>query len=181
MKIHFTGRHFDITKAIKDFTEDKLSKIERFTEGIIEAHVILSVEKYRHMAEITLHGRHMSFSGKEETQDMYSSIGLVLDKIEKQAKKHKGKLVGRKRTKLATAKAATIANPGTESSDKELSAPRVVITDSNAVKPMTVEEAVFQLEQSKMEFFVFKNSQTQSVNVLYRRKNGDLGLIDPEI
>ncbi len=181
MKIHFTGRHFDITKAIKDFAEGKLNKIERFIEGIIEAHVILSIEKYRHIAEISLHGKHISFSGKEETQDMYSSIGLVLDKIEKQAKKHKEKLVGRKRTKKATAKAASMPNPGTRTVEKEASTPSVVKTNSYAIKPMTLEEAVFQMEHSKSEFLVFKNSHSQKVNVLYRRKNGDFGLIDPEI
>jgi putative sigma-54 modulation protein len=181
MKIHFTGRHFDITKAIKDFTEEKLNKIERFNEGILEAHVILSIEKYRHIAEVTLHGKHISFSGKEETQDMYSSIGLVLDKIEKQAKKHKGKLVGRKRAKQATAKVAAMPNRGEETGAKEPSPPSVVKTNSYAVKPMTLEEAVFQMEHSKSEFLVFKNSQSEKVNVLYRRKNGDFGLIDPEL
>lgn len=181
MKIHFTGRHFDITKAIKDFTEGKLKKIERFIDGIIEAHVILSIEKYRHIAEVSLYGKHASFSGKEETQDMYSSIGLVLDKIEKQAKKHKEKLVDRKRTKRIISKTSAAASPAPATSEKEQSIPSIVKTDSYAVKPMTVEEAALQMEHSKTEFIVFKNSNSQKMNVIYRRNNGDFGLIDPEI
>ncbi len=181
MKIHFTGRHFDITKAIKDFTEGKLKKIQRFIDGIIEAHVILSIEKYRNIAEISLHGRHVSFSGKEETQDMYSSIGLVLDKIEKQAKRHKEKLVDRKRAKRSSSIEPVSANPSPKKLKKEKSIPRIVKTDSSAVKPMSVEEAVFQMGNSKTDFLVFKNSHSQKINVIYRKKNGDFGLIEPEI
>lgn len=186
MKVYFTGRHFEVTKAIREFTMEKLSKVERFVENVMEAHVTLAIEKYRQIAEVTLKGKNATFSGKEVTQDMYTSIGAVLDKIEKQAKKHKEKLTGRKRAgraqnlTAASLRAAAPVNPGVEGEEIEKALPRVVKTETREVKPMTLEEAILQIDNSRGDFLVFRNFRSRKINVIYRRKNGDFGLIEPE-
>ena len=147
MTIEFTGRKIEITPALKTFAEEKLQKLSRVLDGIIEAHVILTVEKHRHTAEIIVHSRHSTLSGSETTDDLYASIGQVLAKLEKQAKKLKDKYSwGKKRVKGVV----TIRNArDTEELAPAEAAPRVIRSRRYAVKPMTVEEAVMQVQGSK--------------------------------
>ncbi|MEW5807465.1 MAG: ribosome-associated translation inhibitor RaiA [Acidobacteriota bacterium] len=186
MKVYFTGRHFEVSKAIKDFTTEKLKRMERFVENIMEVHIILAIEKYRHIAEITLKGKNATFSGKKITQDMYASISAVLDKIEKQARRYKEKLMGRKRSSrmpglaASSLRATGTQNPRIESIEMEKSLPRIVKTETQEAKPMTIEEAILQMDNSKGDFLVFRNFRSRKINVIYRRKNGDFGLIEPE-
>jgi putative sigma-54 modulation protein len=177
MEVEYTGRAVEITPAIKEFTENHLRKIRKILGEAIEVHVILTVEKYRHIAEINLKSRSFKFNGLEETHDMYTSINAVLEKIERQALKHKGKKIARKRK---PAIAAVTVPPGEprEQVAVNSAAPRVIRTRSFAPKPMTVEEAVEEVAHSKSEFLVFRNSESESVSVVYRRKDGNFGLIE---
>jgi ribosome hibernation promoting factor len=177
MQVEYTGRQIEITPAIRKFTEDHLKKIRKILGEAIEVHAILTVEKYRHTAEINLKSRTFKINGLEETHDMYTSIDSVLEKIERQALKHKGKKIAKKR-KPANALSAEIPAAG-EPSSGPTEAPRVIKTKSFAAKPMTVEEAVQEVSSSKNEFIVFRNAESERVNVVYRRRDGNFGLIEP--
>jgi ribosome hibernation promoting factor len=178
MKVEYTGRQIEITPAIRKFTEDHLKKIRKILGEMIEVHVILTVEKYRHTAEINLKSRTFKINGIEQTHDMYGSINAVLEKIERQALKHKGKKITRKR-KPGVALAASALSFSGEDSQGIASSPRVIKATSFAAKPMTVEEAVQEVSGSKNDFIVFRNAESEQVNVVYRRKDGNFGLIEP--
>lgn len=197
MKLELTGRHVAVTPALKTFARTKLAKLEKLVGRSAEAHVILTVEKHRHIAEIVAHGRSLTLSAKVVTQDMYTSIGECVDKLESQARKHKEKFEARRRRRGTTstpeapqpaARRATAArsragatttrrNPGDDDVPDEL--PRIVRSDIFPPKPMTVEEAALQVRDSDVGFFVFRNSRSQEINVLYRLEDGTLGLVEP--
>lgn len=177
MRVEYTGRQIEITPAIREFTEDHLRKIRKILGEMIEVHAILTVEKYRHTAEINLKSRTFKINGVEETHDMYTSIDAVLEKIERQALKHKGKKIAKKRKPANALSAATA--PAVEPASGSSEAPRVIKTKSFAAKPMTVEEAVQEVSSSKNEFIVFRNAESERVNVVYRRRDGNFGLIEP--
>jgi putative sigma-54 modulation protein len=178
MQVEYTGRQVDITPAIKEFTENHLRKIRKILGEAIDVHVVLTVEKYRHIAEINLKSRSFIFNGLEETHDMYTSINAVLEKIERQALKHKGRKIAKKRK---TAGSPVVGVPGEirEFAVANPTSPRVIRMRSFAAKPMTVEEAVEEVTQSKNDFLVFRNSESERVSVVYRRKDGNFGLIEP--
>jgi putative sigma-54 modulation protein len=178
MKVEYTGRQIDVTPAIQKFTEDHLKKIRKILGEMIEVHVILTVEKYRHIAEINLKSRSFKFNGIEETHDMYTSINAVLEKIERQAIKHKGKKIAKKRKPSAAPLIAGARSRG-EPLPSNSDGPRVIRSRSFAAKPMTVEEAVLEVTTSQSEFLVFRNSESERVSVVYRRKDGNFGLIEP--
>ena len=124
MKIDFTGRHIEVTSALREFTEDKLGKLERLLDGPLDVHVVLAIEKHRHVAEIQVKARNGVFSGAQETGDLYASIGEVADKLERQALKHKEKLQQHKHRKgprdpeIAAVIEAN-ATPETEAAEEE--------------------------------------------------------------
>ena len=177
MQVEYTGRQVEITQAIKEFTENHLRKIRKILGEAIDVHVILTVEKYRHSAEINLKSRSFKFNGLEETHDMYSSINAVLEKIERQALNHKGKKIAKKRKPAATS-AVSAAGEVPEPAAGNPGTPRVIRSQSVAPKPMTVDEAVEEVSRSKTEFLVFRDSESERVSILYRRKDGNFGLIE---
>jgi putative sigma-54 modulation protein len=150
--------------------------MKRYVEDPIEAHVVLSVEKFRHLAEVTINANGLVINGAEETGDLYSAIDMVVDKLESQIKRHRRRLRQRKGDGGARGqmKTSALSEAGFE---EEI--PQVIKTEQVYAKPMDVEEAVMQLELAKSEFLVFTNSKTKSINVLYRRKDGHYGLIEP--
>jgi len=174
MKVEYTGRQIEVTPAIQEFTEEHLKKIRKILGEMIEVHVILTVEKYRHSAEINLKSRTFKINGIEETHDMYTSINAVLEKIERQALKHKGKKIDKKRKSTATVQAARA-----EAVSGNSEARQVIRSSSFAAKPMTVEEAVQEVDTSNSEFIVFRNAESERVSVVYRRRDGNFGLIEP--
>jgi len=177
MQISVTFRHIEPSPALRDYAEEKISRIKKYVEEPIEAHVVLTVEKFRHIAEATIKANGMGFKGTEETDDMYSAIDTLADTIESQVRKNKEKFRGRKSTNATRDFAATITTAGAASTavDRET---RVIRTEQVYAKPMDVDEAVMQLDLSNGEFMVFTNRHTNSVNVLYRRKDGNYGLIE---
>jgi ribosome hibernation promoting factor len=175
MKVEYTGRQIEVTPAIQEFTEEHLRKIRKILGGMIEVHVILTVEKYRHIAEINLKSRTFKINGIEVTHDMYASITAVLEKIERQALKHKGKKIDKKRKSVTTTGQAAAGGEAVGNSD----GPQVIRSSSFAAKPMTVEEAVHEVNTSNSEFIVFRNAESERVSVVYRRRDGNFGLIEP--
>jgi putative sigma-54 modulation protein len=191
MKIDITGRHIELTPALRDFTEEKLSKLERLLLGPIEAHVVLSITKHRHVAEIQVKSHSAVLSGTEETDDLYVSIGEVVDKLERQALKHKEKIRDHKprrgpRDPVVAAEIEAQAAEAQVASDTETEPPsanpqpRVVQSRRYRARPMSEEDAVMELEASEDELLVFREAQSERIRVLYRQKDGNYGLIDPE-
>lgn len=178
MQITITTRNIENTEALKRYAEEKIARLQKFVDQITSVHIILSVEKHRQIAEVTLHVRELTIRGEESSADLYSAIDLVADKIERQILRYKEKIVdhsgrglGRLRSKEETASAES------ESSLEE--GPRIVKTKNFAMKPLSPDEAAIQMDLVGHNFFVFRNARTQEVNVLYRRRDGDYGLIEP--
>jgi putative sigma-54 modulation protein len=175
MQTSVTFKNIDSSDHLKSYVMDKLDRFDRLLDNPAEANVVLKVEKFRHIAEISVAGDRMNINGKEETEDMYSAIDMVLDKLEKQIKKGKEKVRERRSKSRAKAKMAGLAIPA----DKD-STPQVKVTQID-YKPMDVDEAILQMGLSTDNFLVFTNARTDQINVLYRRSDGDLGLIQPQI
>ncbi len=176
MQVAVRGKNIEITKALREYVEKKLGKIEKFVDHPIKAQANLYVERGRHIIEVTAELNGWILRGEEATNDMYASIDLVADKLEKQVQRYRARL--RRRTGAGPAQAA-VASAGEEDLDAELDG-KVVKTKRFPVKPVTVDEAILQMDLLSHDFFVFVNSDTGKVNVLYRRHDGDYGLLEPE-
>ncbi len=175
MQTSVTFKNLDSSEHLKNYVSDKLDRFDRLMDNPAGANVVLRVEKFRHIAEININGDRMTINGKEETEDMYSDIDMVLDKLEKQIKKGKEKT--RERRSKAKAKAQT--NSGEAAAELEDEQPQQVKIKNIDYKPMDVDEAVLQMGLTSDNFLVFTNARTDQINVLYRRHDGDLGLIQP--
>lgn len=182
LSIHVTGRHVTVTEALKDYAQKKFENIGIDFPRILNAHVILDVEKHRQTAEVVLHcGNHIVIEAKAESEDLYASIDEVVAKAMRQLRKVKTKIqrhVPRNRQPYEVD--LHVLNP-LEDEHEEHTEPEVVMTEKFAVKPMFVDEAVLQLQISSRHFLVFLNAKTEKVNVLYRRKTGNFGLIEPTL
>jgi putative sigma-54 modulation protein len=183
MKIEITGRQIEVTPALREFATEKLRKLEKLLDGPLDVHVVLAVEKHRHVAEIQVKSRTAVFSGTEETGDLYASIGEVAEKLERQALKHKEKVTGRKRREGTRAAEAAVALEGRvegpASGAEDLPA-RIIRSERYRLKPLTPEDAVLELEATGEDMIVYRDSATYRVNVVYRRKDGNFDLVDPE-
>lgn len=175
MQVAYTGRNIEVTSALRDFTEGHLRKIRKILGEAIHVHVTLTVQKHRQIAEVHLHSRSLDINGLEETNDMYASINAVLDKAERQALKHKGKKITRKRHP-ASRPAST---PSISPNRPPPGVPRVIKSTSFAAQPMTIEEAVQEVSGSNGNFLVFRNADSAKISVVYKRKDGNFGLIEP--
>ncbi|MHC1727857.1 MAG: ribosome-associated translation inhibitor RaiA [Syntrophobacteraceae bacterium] len=177
MQIIVSFRHIEPSDTLKQYAEDKLSRLKKFLEEPIEAHVVLKVEKFRHTAEVSVEAPGLHLNSAEQTEDMYSSIDLLVDNLEAQAKKGKEKV--RRRRPGAGSKES--AGPGEFRREAPMGVdeePRVIRAEQVYAKPMHLDEAVVELNLSTGEFMVFTNRSTNRINVLYRRKDGNLGLIE---
>jgi putative sigma-54 modulation protein len=181
MKVDITGRHIEITEPIRKFTTDRLDRLRGIADEIMEVHVILSVEKHqRHIAEANIKTRHDFHHGQEVSSDMYTSIAVVLDKIEKQILKSKGRTMARKRR--GNNHAGVIPTSSVVEVEEVLgqTLPRIIRNHEVAAKPMSVDDAAVAIDGSTHEFLVFRNAQTERLNVVYKRKDGNIGWIEPE-
>ena len=174
MQISVTFKNIAASEPLKTYVSEKLAKFDRYLHNPAGANVVLSVEKHRHLAEIAIVGDRMALKGSEETDDMYSAIDMVLDKLEKQIKKGKQK---QRERRGATGRRKTDA-AGTSSARATGVPPRVHL-ENIEFKPMDDEEAILQMDLIDEPFLVFTNARTGRVNVLYRRTDGDYGLIQP--
>lgn len=175
MKITITTKNIEMTEALRNIVEKKISRLERFFDPEVEAHATLSVEKARHKIEVTIPFNNVVLRGEETNENMYISIDLVLDKLESQIRKQKKRL--ERRTKSSDLRFQYIPNV---EEDDENNEPRIVKTKKFAFKPMSTEEAVLQMELLGHNFFVYQNAENDEVNVVYKRKDGNYGLIEPE-
>jgi putative sigma-54 modulation protein len=186
MKIDITGRQIEITPALRDFAVDKLRKLEKLLDGPLEVHVVLAVEKHRHVAEIQVKSRTAVLSGTEETGDLYASIGEVADKLERQALKHKEKVTERKRregqrvSEVAAALGAATSGEAEVADDGETLPAHIIRSERYRLKPLSPEDAVLELEATGEDILVYRDDRSYRVNVVYRRPDGHFGLIDPE-
>ncbi|NLB17464.1 MAG: ribosome-associated translation inhibitor RaiA [Syntrophomonadaceae bacterium] len=175
MRFDIRGKNIEVTDALKEYVEKRLSKLERFIEDIKVAQVTLSVEGESHKVEVTIPLNGVILRGEEATGDMYSSIDLVVEKLEKQIDKHKTKLYRRYRG--INFKKSLV--PELEAAETKVEQFKILRTKRFALKPMDVEEAVMQMNLLGHSFFMFFNSATDEVNVVYRRNDGNFGLIEP--
>ncbi|KJS88746.1 MAG: hypothetical protein JM58_00435 [Peptococcaceae bacterium BICA1-8] len=175
MNIILKGKNFEVTPALREYVEKKVSKIEKYFEGELrEATVTLVVERELHRIEVTIPIDGYILRGEEETTDMYKSIDNVVDKLERQVRKYKTR-INRKIKNLSVLD--LVPNGNVQEEQQE---PKVVRTKHFALKPMPEEEAILQMDLLGHNFFVFLNAETDEVNVVYRRKDGNYGLIEPE-
>jgi putative sigma-54 modulation protein len=174
MQTSVTFKNLDPSDTLKSYVADKLDRFDRLLDNPAEANVVLSVEKFRHIAEINIAGDRLTINGKEETVDMYSAIDNVLDKLEKQIKKSKEKI--RERRTASKTKNFAMEDEALAIDDE---IERQVRVKNIEYKPMDVEEAVLQMDLTTDNFLVFTNARSDRVNVLYRRKDGHYGLIQP--
>jgi putative sigma-54 modulation protein len=172
MNIVVTGRHLEITPALKNYAEKKIKRFDRYLSNISEAVVTLSVQKYRHKVEVLLKVNGVLIQAEGTTGELYSSIDEVAEKLERQIKKYKEKLVSHRKSE---GKAGTIRPE--EVAIAEVG--RIIKNKRFDLKPMSPDEASMQMDLLDKDFFVFTNDSTGYINVIYRRKDGNFGLIEP--
>ena len=176
MKVIVSGKNINVRPSTKEYVEEKLQKFDKYFRMDVEARVMLGIEKDRHKVEVTMPLRNGVIFRAEETSDnLLTSVDLVIDKLGKQMRKHKTK-IERKYHKHDSIKVAEIP-----SYEEEVEESKIVKTKTFSVKPMDPEEAVLQMEMLGHDFFVFRNGETEEVNVVYIRKDGNYGLIEPTI
>jgi putative sigma-54 modulation protein len=194
--IQVTGRHVSVTEAMKEYCRRRLACLHLDYPKIIEVQIIMDVQKYRHTAEVVLHcSNHITLEASAESDDMYVSVDEVVDKIARQMRKYKTRLMRQHRPRKHTIRhlEETVlrwewvegledtleTDPARSTPDSNPSEPSVIQSEKYPVKPMFIDEAVLQIEMSSKQFLVFLNAKTEKVNVIYRRKSGDFGLIEP--
>lgn len=181
MRIEFTARHIPLEDGVRQYAESKIAKLERFLDEPVEAHLILELEKRRQIAELLVSHRHGTLQASEAAEDMRDAIHAVVEKVEKQARRGRKKHTDKRRRAprpgggqswpLEIVEAASLSGGQNK---------RVIRTTSLPIKPMSIDEAALELDRSKNEFFVFRDSTTERVSVLYRRKDDHYGLISPD-
>lgn len=174
MRISINGKNIEVSDYLRDLVTKKVSKLDKYFPEDTEAHVLLAVERNRHIVEVTIPYSGGIIRGEEVSGDMYASIDTVLAKVEKQITRH--------RTKLEkTLRADAFAEADfVDYDDDEDDAGSVVKVKRFSIKPMDVEEAVLQMELLGHSFYVFENADDGLVNVVYKRKDGNYGLIEPD-
>ncbi len=184
MQITVTARHLELTEALHNYAVKKVKKIQKYFTHIIDAHMVLSLRKYRHISEVIIHGPGVTISGKEEADDMYSAIDLVMEDIERQLKRHKEKLKAKsrfhramRRSQAKTISEGIMPEESIELSEKE----PVAVSEIRKfdVKPMDFDEAIAQMQALKLDHWAFVNKETNKVNFVYKKDDGDYGIIEP--
>ena len=182
MQIEYVARDFKLEEPIRELGKEKLKRLERFLQEPITAHVVLEVEKHRQRAEIHVSHRHGDLRAAEETDTMRDSIQHVVDKLEKQARRAAKKFQTTRRRADRHVQPEFWSEEVVESSSLgRSSTPRIVESTRLHVKPMTIDEAALELDRSESEFVVFRAEEAGGLTVLYRRRDGDYGLITPEV
>ena len=178
MNITFNFKNFEPSDHLRDYARKRFDKLAKYTVATdaSELQVNLAVEKTRQMADVIFLADNMHISAHEVSEDMYSTIDMILDKVEAQAKKFREKQKDRRRQAAETVHTQVISISENAKGERT---PTIVQTDAYEPKPMAVDEAAEQLVSLKKEFLVFLNSETERPNVIYRLRNGDFGLIDP--
>ena len=183
MNFIISGKNIEVTSGLKDAIEQKLGKLERYFTPETEIIVTLSVEKERQKIEVTIPVKGSLIRSEQTSSDMYGSIDLVEEVIERQLRKYKNKLIARSQghpTSFSTENSFKKEFFESEEESPEDDEIRIVRTKKFGIKPMYPEDACIQMELLGHSFFVFSNAETDEVNVVYKRKDGSFGLIEPE-
>jgi len=175
MKFIIVGRNIEVTPGLRAAVEEKIGKLDKYFNPDTEVHVTLSVEKDRQKIEVTIPVKGSIIRSEQVSNDMYVSIDLVEEIIERQLKKYKNKIVDKQQA-VASFSKAYVENDYTD--DEEI---KIVRTKKFDIKPMYPEDACIQMELLGHSFFVFCNAETDQVNVVYKRKGDTYGLIEPEV
>ena len=175
MRIKITGRNIELTEGLKAAVEDKLSKLEKYFTPETDVHVTLSVEKERQKVEVTIPMKGNYIRSEQVSNDMYVSIDLVEEVIERQLKKYRTKIVSKQQNVASVFKQDFLDEQSDE--DEEI---KIIRTKKFDMKPMYPEDACVQMELLGHDFYVFINAETEDVNVVYKRKGNTYGLIEPE-
>lgn len=176
MNISFTFKNFEPSDHLKDYAQKRFEKVGKYvSDSEADLQINLLVDKFRHKADVILNADSIHISAYEDSEDMYSTVDMVLDKLEAQLRRMREKMKDRKRGRNSKVQMNYLSYEDLATEAE----PTIVGTDSYEPKPMSVEEAALQLDSLDNEFLVFLNAETEGVNVIYKRKNGDYGLIDP--
>jgi len=175
MQTSVTFKNIDPSEHLKSYVSDKLNRFDKYLDNPAEANVVLAVEKFRHIAEINIAVDKLTIIGSEQTNDMYSAIDMALDKLEKQIKKSKQKI--RERRSASKNRSLSLLEEAETLPDED--AERQIKIRNIEYKPMYIEEAAMQMDLIEDNFLVFTNARDDRINVLYRRKDGHYGLIQP--
>ena len=176
MEISFTFRHMEPSTELRSYVEEKVYKVKKYFDSPVEAHIVLKIEKFRHIADMTLSIDGNKIKAVDESSDMYSSIDQAMDKIEEQLRR----LMSRKKEyRLENIKGTDLLINGVETQEDQVeSEPTIIRAERVDIKPMDINEAAMQMNMSKRNFFVFSNSKSKSINIIYKRNDGNLGLIE---
>ncbi|MEZ5425615.1 MAG: ribosome-associated translation inhibitor RaiA [Pyrinomonadaceae bacterium] len=176
MKFEYTGRHIEVTPALRSHVEEHFSRINHLFDGADnQAHVIIEVERGKHRSEIVVKWRNEVLTANTSVSDMYQSLSQTIDKIERQALKLKNKITDKHHR---AEKLGSIPSPVVEV-NPEPESPSIITTENYVVKPMTPEEAALRLEEDSNQFLVFRETAKQAISVIYKRTDGNYGLIQP--
>ena len=183
-----TGRSFEVTPDIRALLEKKLGKIqEKLFDDVIDIRAVLQVEKYRNICEVSMVGRDQDVKTVQQSDEsMQDAINLAIDHLKRQAQKNRKKLRDHHRkdgnhAKEVTEWAVQVLEPGNLRESGDHNRPRIIKTNNLPIRPMSIEEAALRLEDSKNEFIVFRDVDTEKISVIYRRQDNNLGLIAPEV
>ncbi len=179
MQLSFNFKNFEPSDHLKEYAATRFGKLDKYIADSEspELQVNLAVEKFRHKADVVLVADNVHISAYEESEDMYSTIDMVLDKLDAQLRRMREKMKDRRRSGRTRAVSTHVL---TFADQQGFQAPTITEMDKYEPKPMSVDEAAMQLKSKEYEFLVFRNAETSNLNVVYRRKNGDYGLIVPE-
>jgi len=168
----------DSSDALRSYAEEKLERVKKYIDEPIVAQVFLTVEKIRHAAEVTITAKGITIKAAEETNDMYAAVDAVIDKIERQLRRYKERLKAHKPASDSWERVVQKSIVEAESIEQQ-KAPVIIKTKTFSLKPMSVEEAVMQMDLLHKDFLVYTEAVTKSINAIYRRKDGNYGLIEP--
>jgi putative sigma-54 modulation protein len=187
MKIEFTGRQTEVPPEVRTLAERKLAKLARLLPGITRVHVTVTADKHRQIAEGSVHSRRVELTAESRSDDLGLSVSGVMDKLLRQAQRYLGRRRERKRGPSPRALPAGEEGRGSEGGEEARGSeggdgapPRVVRSRRLPLKPMTLDEAALEVASREEGFLVFRDAATERLSVLYRRKDGNLGLIEPE-
>lgn len=191
MQITVKGKQIDLTDSLKNYASEKMGKMSRYFDHMISAEVCLSIERNWHVAEITVFGEGFDMRGEEKSTDMYNSIDRVIEKLERQLKKHKGKKERRKSARGPAAPAvSTTTDLGSERKskkgasvtmeDESLYAPRVDHVHTFYARSLSIEMAIKEMEEAGHEFYAFYNEDRRRINIVFKKDKG-YGLLDPRL
>lgn len=175
MQVSVTFRNTEAEDWFKDYANERLAKLRRFLDKPLEAHVIMTVEKFRNIAEVNLLAKGININGKEEAKDMQLAFDIVMDKIERQLVRHKEKTRNHNNSSKEAMNLSGLSVPREEA---EQSGPAVVETRRVILQPMSVDDAIMEIESTRSRFVLYRDSLTEKVMVLYRREDGNYALIE---